>query len=90
MLYFYIVVSWVKSIPEKPHKGGKNMSFDDFDYESLRSDLMDNYGTAMCSGFPMAVMDLGRVERASESELLQIADREGYNLDKYKNDPWNR
>ena len=46
MLYFYIVVSWVKSIPEKPHKGGKNMSFDDFDYESLRSDLMDNYGTA--------------------------------------------
>jgi len=51
---------------------------------------MDNYGTAMCSGFPMAVMDLGRVERASESELLQIADREGYNLDKYRTDPWNR
>jgi len=35
-------------------------------------------------------MDLGRVERASESELLRIADREGYNLDKYRTDPWNR
>ena len=49
------------------------MDFDDLDYDRLRSDLMDNYGTAMCSGFPMAVMDLGKVERASESELLQIA-----------------
>ena len=65
------------------------MDFDDFNYESLRSNLMDNYGTAMCSGFPMAVMDLGRVERASESELLQIAKKEGYNLNKYKNNPWN-
>ena len=63
------------------------MDFDDFNYESLRSNLMDNYGTAMCSGFPMAVMDLGRVERASESELLQIAKKEGYNLNKYKNNP---
>ena len=66
-----------------------NMDYDNFDFESLRSDLMDNYGTAMCSGFPMAVMDLGRVERASESELLQIAQKEGYNLNKYKNNPWN-
>ena len=64
------------------------MDFDDLDYDRLRSDLMDNYGTAMCSGFPMAVMDLGRVERASESELLQIAHKEGYNLEKYKNNPW--
>lgn len=61
------------------------MDLDDFDFDSLRSDLMDNYGTAMCSGFPMAVFDLGKVERASESELLRIAQKEGYNLEKYKN-----
>ena len=56
----------------------------DFDYDRLRRDLMDNYGTAMFSGFPMAVMDLSRVEKASEEELLRIASKERVNLDKYK------
>ena len=60
----------------------------DFDYDRLRRDLMDNYGTAMFSGFPMAVMDLSRVERASEEELLRIASKERVNLDKYKTFQW--
>ncbi len=60
----------------------------DFDYDRLRRDLMDNYGTAMFSGFPMAVMDLSRVEKASEEELLRIASKERVNLDKYKTFQW--
>ena len=60
----------------------------DFDYVRLRRDLMDRYGTAMFSGFPMAVMDLSKVERASDEELLHIADREGINLGKYEMLDW--
>ena len=59
------------------------MTIDMIDYDRLRSDLMDYYGTAMVGGFPMAVIELGQVERASESELLQIAQKLGYNLNKY-------
>ena len=59
------------------------MTIDMIDYDRLRSDLMDYYGTAMVGGFPMAVIELGQVERASESELVQIAQKLGYNLNKY-------
>ncbi len=64
------------------------MDNNNFDYDSLRHDLMDYYGTAMCGGFPMAVIDLGKVERASESELLRIAQKEKYNLNKYVKQDW--
>ncbi len=62
----------------------ETMDLDIFDFDRLRNDLMDCYGTAMFSGFPMAVMDLGKVERASESELIQIARKEHYDLEKYR------
>ena len=53
------------------------------DTERLRSDLKDRYGTAMFSGFPMAVMDLSKVERASAQELADIAQEQGIDLRKY-------
>ena len=67
------------------------MTFDniDYDYKRLRSALMDYFGTAMVGGFPMAVIELGEVERASESELLQIARKNGFNLEKYKINRWS-
>ena len=67
---------------------GGVMSMDQIDFERLRSDLRDYYGTAMFSGFPMAVMDLSKVERASDEDLLRIADKEGYNLTKYIKQEW--
>ena len=39
-------------------------------YNQLRSDLIDYFGTAMSSGFPMAVIELSDVERASDAELI--------------------
>ena len=54
------------------------------DYSSLREDLMDYYGTAMASGFPMASMDIAKAERASDSELESMARRNGFDLDRYK------
>ena len=56
------------------------------DTDELRRDMMDNYGTAMYSGFPMAVVDLSNIERASDEELIRRAQREGVDLSEYFED----
>ena len=56
----------------------------DFDDEKLRLDMRDYYGTAMFNGFPMAVFDLNKVERVSDAELRQMAQRNGVDLNKYR------
>ena len=53
------------------------------DTDRLRRDLMDYYGTAMFNGFPMAVFDLSRIERASDEELIEIALNNGVELGEY-------
>ena len=53
------------------------------DFEKLRSDLINYFGTAMMNGFGMAVMDLTRVERATEEELIEIALECGFDLNNY-------
>ena len=55
----------------------------EFDLESLRDDMKDYYGTAMASGFPMAVVDLAKVETASPQELIDLAQQNGEDLSKY-------
>ena len=54
------------------------------DYEKLRKDLKDYYGTAMVGGFPLAIMDLSKVENASNEELLKIAQKNNFNENNYK------
>ncbi len=54
------------------------------DGDRLKRDLMDYYGTAMTGGFPMAMMDLSRVEMASDEELIQMALEAGFDLWKYE------
>ena len=53
------------------------------DIEKLRSDLLDYYGSAMNSDFPMAVIDVSDVENASPYKLIQIANSAGFNLGDY-------
>ena len=55
----------------------------EIDTERLRRDLEDDYGTAMSSGFPMAMMDLSEVESASDRELIQMAQETRVDLSKY-------
>ena len=55
----------------------------EIDISRLRRDLEDYYGTAMFSGFPMAVMDVSRVERMSAQELVELAQKNGFDLRKY-------
>jgi hypothetical protein len=54
------------------------------DYDRLRDDLLDYYGTAMFSGFPMAVIETINVENASEDELEELARKAGYDLSDYE------
>ena len=55
----------------------------DINEDKLRKDLIDYYGTAMSNGFPMAVIDLGKAERATQEELLKMARDENFDLNKY-------
>lgn len=54
------------------------------DFERLRSDLIDYYGSAIFSGFQMAMMDVADVERMTDEELVKEAEKIGLELSKYK------
>ena len=50
--------------------------------ELLRKDLINYFGTAM--GFmPMAMMEISKVEKATEEELIKIDKENGFDLSKY-------
>jgi len=57
--------------------------YNNIDYESLRRDLINYFGSAM-SIYPAAVIDLVRVEQASEYELINLAINNGFNLSDYE------
>ena len=42
---------------------------DEENTEELREKLKDYYGTAVASGFPMAMLDLIKVDRMSDEEV---------------------
>lgn len=49
----------------------------------LREDLINYFGTAIFYN-PMAIMELEEVKKASESKLIEIAIKNGFDLDNYK------
>ena len=53
------------------------------DVRRLRRDLKDYFGTAMFNVSPMAIMDLSKVERASDREIIELAQANGFDLRKY-------
>lgn len=53
------------------------------DFDKLREDLIDYFGTAMGT-FPIAVMNVAKVESASDRELIRIATQNGFNLENYE------
>lgn len=55
----------------------------EIDYERLRQDLLDYYGTASIYN-PMAMMELSNVQNASNSKLIQIAQKNGFNIYDYE------
>ena len=55
----------------------------EIDVSRLRRDMKDYYGTAMFNGFPMAIMDLSKVECMSDREVVDLAQKNGVDLRKY-------
>ena len=54
-----------------------------YNIEKLRRDLMDYFGTAMSNGLDMAVIDLSEIENASPDKLVEIAEKNGFNINNY-------
>jgi hypothetical protein len=45
--------------------------------EHLKCGLREYYGTAMMSGFPIAVIELSKVNYASDEEIIDMAKQAG-------------
>ena len=57
----------------------------DYDFDRLRRDLVDEFGAqsaAFSGGF--GFLEMCDAEDASNEQLLEMAQREGFNLNKYK------
>lgn len=59
------------------------------DVDELRDDLIDYFGSATPE-YPVAYMDVIKVQNASPYELVQIAIENGFDLNNYKIYPLNR
>ena len=54
------------------------------DFERLRRDLAEDRYAGAFAGMPAMIMEAWDIESASESELLDMARREGIDLEKYE------
>ena len=63
--------------------------YQEIDYKKLRKDLIDYYGTAS-QIFPMAIIELSKVERASNEQLIDLALSNRFDLSNYINSPYKR
>lgn len=55
----------------------------EIDIERLRKDLIDYFGTSLFVYSPLAIMELSKIERASDEELIQLAQNNNFDLNKY-------
>lgn len=64
---------------------GSNDNEEEYDYKRLRKDLSNDFG-AMGATFlgGLGFVQMMEAEGASNEELLRIAKREGFDLNKYK------
>lgn len=57
---------------------------EEIDYNRLRNDLISFFESAyFAGGFGAALMDVEDVKRANDDELIEIAIRNGFKIDKY-------
>lgn len=56
----------------------------ELDYQRLRADLIDYFGTGMFNASPIAMIELSKVENANPQELIQIALRNNFDLSNYQ------
>ena len=56
----------------------------EIDIDQLREDMLNNYGTAMFNGFPMSLVDIQKIEKATDDELVIMAKKEKINMFEYR------
>lgn len=56
----------------------------ELDYNKLRSDLIDYFGTAMFNASPLAMIELSKIENATPEELIKIALNNNFDLSEYQ------
>ncbi len=62
-----------------------NKNDDSIDFARLRNDLMNEFGAQMVTiTGAMGYSDMCDAQSASKEELLKMAQREGFDLEKYK------
>ena len=55
----------------------------------MKNKLKNYYGTAMYSGNPMAVIELSKVETASDAELERLAKQAGIDTNNNNRNPFS-
>ncbi len=55
----------------------------EIDISRLRDDLENYFGTAMCSGLPMAAVELAQAQSGTPQQLVELARRAGLELSDY-------
>ena len=53
------------------------------DVDKLRKDLIEHFAAAMFIVSPVAMLDLSKVERVSNEEIIKIAIENKFDLNKY-------
>ena len=62
----------------------------ELDIEKLRNDLINYFGTAIFNGFCMAVVELSKIECATDEEIVSIARSNNFDLSDYIKDCYSR
>ena len=60
------------------------------DIDSLRNDLKNYFGTAMINVNMFAMIDLINVDKLNDKELINLAVKNGFNLNNYVIDKKNK
>lgn len=59
--------------------------YEEINIEKLREDFINYYGTATFNVSSLAIIELSKVENADENQLIEIAQQNKFDLNKYIN-----
>ena len=54
------------------------------DINKLRDDLINYFGTAMFNASPLAMIELSKVEKANDKQLIEMAIKNNFDLKDYE------
>lgn len=55
----------------------------EIDFERLRADLIDYFGSGMMNGIGAFAINISNIEKASPDKLIEIAINNNFNLENY-------